>query len=80
MFNSRITSAGKYLRVLSSMNANTRRIFEAQEQLSTGRVINRPSDDPVGTSRVLLLSRRLGETDRFLEVFFGQHAVFIVVI
>lgn len=49
-----------------SMNRNQLDILKSQEQLSTGRSINRPSDDPIGTSRILLLTRRINETQRHL--------------
>lgn len=62
----RISTQGRYLRILSSMNRNQFDILRAQEQLSTGRTINRPSDDPIGTSRILLLTRRINETQRHL--------------
>ncbi len=44
---------------LLNLEKNATRLIQTQERLSTGRRINRPSDDPIGTSKALNL--------RFLE-------------
>jgi flagellar hook-associated protein 3 FlgL len=42
-----------YDRLTAALQENLRRLFKPQEQLSTGKKINRPSDEPVDISRVM---------------------------
>lgn len=53
----------------SQMNIarNFSRVFQAQNQLATGRRINRPSDDIVGTRRLLTLNGEREGIDRYLS-------------
>jgi flagellar hook-associated protein 3 FlgL len=48
-------------RTLVNLQGNLSRLARTQEQLSTGRVINRPSDDPVGTSSAMRLRSSLAQ-------------------
>jgi flagellar hook-associated protein 3 FlgL len=43
------------------MQGSLARLAKTQEQLSTGRVINRPSDDPVGTTTAMRLRSSLAQ-------------------
>lgn len=49
----RITNKMFYDRFLSDMQKNMEVIFKSKEQLSTGKKINRPSDDPTAMSRIV---------------------------
>ncbi|HBS58183.1 MAG TPA: hypothetical protein DEA44_02830, partial [Firmicutes bacterium] len=55
----RITNGMQSNSLLRSLQGSNERSYKLQEQLSTGRRINRPSDDPVGVSRSLKLNRDL---------------------
>jgi flagellar hook-associated protein 3 FlgL len=48
-------------RSLVNLQGSLSRLARTQEQLSTGRVINRPSDDPVGTSSAMRLRASLAQ-------------------
>jgi flagellar hook-associated protein 3 FlgL len=50
---------------LTSLNRGMGRLSELQEQLSTGRVINRPSDSPTGTNSALHLREQLAANDQY---------------
>jgi len=50
----------------TNISRNFARVFEAQSQLATGKRINRPSDDIVGTRRLLTLVGERGAIDRYL--------------
>ena len=49
----RVSSSMMADRVVFNMQRSLRRFFEMQTQMSTGRRINKPSDDPLGTLRDL---------------------------
>jgi flagellar hook-associated protein 3 FlgL len=55
----RITQRLMVERSLSSMQSGMARLARSQEQLSTGRLINRPSDSPTGTNDAMRLRARL---------------------
>jgi flagellin-like hook-associated protein FlgL len=55
----RVSTLSTFSQVLLGLHANQLRSLRAQEQLSSGRRILRPSDDPAGAARALLLSREL---------------------
>lgn len=48
-------------RSLVNLQSSLSRLAKTQEQLSTGRVINRPSDDPVGTTTAMRLRSSLAQ-------------------
>jgi len=47
----RVTNQGMSSRMLSAIQTAQTRLSETQERVSSGRRINRPSDDPFGTTR-----------------------------
>jgi flagellar hook-associated protein 3 FlgL len=55
----RITQRLMVERSLSSMQSGMSRLARSQEQLSTGRLINRPSDSPTGTNDAMRLRAQL---------------------
>lgn len=62
----RITSAMMVNDLVRNLNTNTQRLDEFQRQLSTGRKINRPSDNPSGLVKALRLRTALTENEQFL--------------
>src|SRR5205085_101005 len=50
---------------LASLQANLARTAKLQEQMSTGRVINRPSDSPTGTSTAMRLRGDLAANGQY---------------
>ncbi len=63
----RASTNSNYNRVLSGLRTNLSRLILANEKISTGRDILRPSDDPTGTSRVLSFNRQLATSGRYLD-------------
>lgn len=49
----RVTTKMFYDRFLSDLQKNLSSMYDANEQLSTGKRINRPSDDPAGMARIV---------------------------
>jgi flagellar hook-associated protein 3 FlgL len=56
----RVTTQMTSADLLANINASLDRIDTTQEELSTGKKINQPSDDPYGTSLALQLNNELG--------------------
>lgn len=52
-------------RVVFNMQRSLRRFFELQTQMSTGRRINKPSDDPLGTLRDLDYRKELARIEHY---------------
>lgn len=63
----RISTQSTFDRFLSGVGLARYRSALAQERLSTGLRINRPSDDPTGAARSLGLASRLAGIDRHAE-------------
>ena len=61
----RVTQSMMSHSALAGMQAGLRRVSDAQEQLSTGRVINRPSDDPIGAASAMRLRASSAEQAQF---------------
>ncbi len=49
------------------MQFQNAQLFRTQEQLSTGKKINRPSDDPIGQAAIIKNDKTLSEVDQFLR-------------
>ncbi len=60
----RITMQMFYDRFISDMQKNMEAIFRSHEQLSTGKRINRPSDDPTAMSRVVGYKTQISAIDQ----------------
>jgi flagellar hook-associated protein 3 FlgL len=61
----RITTKMFYDRFLSGMQKNMEAIFKSQEQISTGKRINRPSDDPTAMSRIIGYRTQISAIDQY---------------
>ncbi len=62
----RVTQGMLVSNFLNNLNTNYRNMNRIQEQLSTTKKINRPSDDPVGVVTSLRLYTNLTETEKYL--------------
>jgi len=63
----RIGTFSSYGRVLLGLQRNQHQLVRAQEQLSSGSRLLRPSDDPVSASRAIRLERQLADVARYRE-------------
>ncbi|MFT7484671.1 MAG: flagellar hook-associated protein 3 FlgL [Candidatus Paceibacteria bacterium] len=61
----RPTQSSIFSLVARGLAVNFNKLAVAQESVATGKRIQRPSDDAVGTARALSMRRRLGLLDRF---------------
>ena len=64
--NVRPTQTTSYQLVQSGLNLNFAKLIRAQEMVSSGKRILRPSDDPIGSSAALALRRQLGDVGRYM--------------
>ena len=63
----RPTQASNYALVRAGLAINLSKLIRAQEEVSSGKRILRPSDDPVGNSTAMALKRQLGVIARFQD-------------
>src|SRR4030095_12188916 len=63
----RVSTFSTFARVLLGIRANQLAGLRAQEQLSSGQRILRPSDDPAGTARALALRREVAQSSRIQD-------------
>jgi flagellar hook-associated protein 3 FlgL len=61
----RVTSKMISDQVINNLSRNISRFMNLQNQMSTGRRINKPSDDPVGSIKDLSYRSRLSELEQF---------------
>lgn len=65
--NIRPTQSSNYDLVRSGIALNLSKLVQAQEHVSSGKRILRPSDDPVGAAVALSLKRQLADIDRYKQ-------------
>ncbi|MDA8216034.1 MAG: flagellar hook-associated protein FlgL [Dehalococcoidales bacterium] len=53
--------------VTANLRRNAERLAASHERLSTGRRLNRPSDDPSALSRALSVRRTIGENEQYMR-------------
>jgi flagellar hook-associated protein 3 FlgL len=63
----RITALMTSRNVLSDLNAANARLRKTQEQLSSGKILNKPSDDPSEVARAMMLRSDLEGTQQFQQ-------------
>lgn len=63
----RISSAYLSQQSVNYLNQNLSVLSQLQERLSSGKNINRPSDDPIGLTRILNLSNTLNVDERYTK-------------
>ncbi len=61
----RVTNRMMASNMISNINANSAKIQDYQNQMSSAKRINRPSDDPVGTARLLNTKAAIKEQEQF---------------
>ncbi len=61
----RISNRMLYDQVVRDLNDNTEKLFRLNSQISSGKRIDRPSEDPVGMSSVLIYRTELNSFDQF---------------
>jgi flagellar hook-associated protein 3 FlgL len=61
----RITSAGSYQSLLSSIQSIEQRMQQDQTEITSGNRINQPSDDPAGAADVVRLTGEKAEIDQY---------------
>jgi len=64
----RITNRMMYNNTLVNAFRNNQGLLAAQEQISSGKRINRPSDDPAGMMEVLEFRSSIGKSERYIRV------------
>ncbi len=70
----RVTNIILTQQVVANIQQNLQRMAELQNQLATGRVLNRPSDDPLEVRQALSLRATLEASDQFLSnIEFAQN-------
>jgi len=63
----RISTTQFYHTGLDAMETHANRLLQIQEQLSSGKRVNRPSDDPVAVAKLHKLNHALNTIDQFVE-------------
>ncbi len=63
----RVTNTMMVGNFLRNLNVNTEQLDELQEQLSSGKRLNKPSDDPVAVVVSLRMRSILNENDKYLD-------------
>ena len=63
----RITNRMMTNNMLSNINKNKQNVSKLEEQYSTGKKIQRPSEDPIVTVRALKLRTNLTELEQYYE-------------
>ena len=61
----RVTQNMMSMQTLSNLNKNYRNMSEMENQISSGRKINKPSDDPVGVTYALRYRAELASNEQF---------------
>lgn len=63
----RVTQGMLTQRTLSNINSQLLRLARFQEQLSTGRRVNRPSDDPIDARRAIEIRTTISQSEQFIS-------------
>lgn len=63
----RISTRQTFLNSLDNMQNSQSKLADLQNQISTGKKLNKPSDDPVAAAQVVKLNRELAQTEKYQE-------------
>ncbi len=63
----RVTSQAQQANSLQNIFRITENLFKAQQEIATGKRINRPSDDPAGMRDALLLRTEVNQANQFIR-------------
>ena len=63
----RVTSQAQQANSLQNIFRITENLFKAQQEIATGKRINKPSDDPAGIRNALLLRTSISQSTQFIR-------------
>ena len=63
----RVTNSMVASKFIINMNRNAARLEKYSEQMSSGDLISRPSDDPAATAKILILNKTIQEADQYVK-------------
>lgn len=63
----RVTQSMISRTVVNNINRNLERLSRAQEQMSSGKVVSRPSDDPIALARIMILKSTLSQDEQYTK-------------
>ena len=63
----RVTSQAQQANSLQNIFRITENLFKAQQEIATGKRINKPSDDPTGIRNALLLRTSISQSTQFIR-------------
>ncbi|MEE3253842.1 MAG: flagellar hook-associated protein FlgL [Nitrospinota bacterium] len=63
----RVTNQAQQANSLQNIFRITEKLFKAQQEIATGKRINRPSDDPTGIRDSLLLRTNLNQSNQYIK-------------
>ena len=63
----RVTNQAQQANSLQNIFRITENLFKAQQEIATGKRINRPSDDPAGMRDALLLRTGVNQANQFIR-------------
>ncbi|WP_462323452.1 flagellar hook-associated protein FlgL [Desulfoplanes sp.] len=63
----RVSHRSMYANFLTNMNQSTSELIELNNKASSQKDVNKPSDDPLGTARILAYRDSLSSFDQYLE-------------
>ena len=63
----RISTRQNFLQSVQNMQTSQNRLATLQNQVSTGKRIDKPSDDPVAAAQLVKLNRELAQTEKYQE-------------
>jgi flagellar hook-associated protein 3 FlgL len=63
----RITEGMRYQSILRDISRAQERVLKAQQQVSTGKKVTKPSDDPVAASDILRINSEKSEDEQYLR-------------
>ncbi|MGB2131076.1 MAG: flagellar hook-associated protein FlgL [Marinobacterium sp.] len=61
----RISTSQIFLSNLDNLNRNNADLFKTQQQLSTGKKVLQPSDDPLAAAQIIKLKKEVARNDQF---------------
>lgn len=61
----RISTAQQFTNSVNNMQRSQNELARLQEQISSGKRVNRPSDDPVAASQIVKLEREVAQFEKF---------------
>ncbi|MEE8483785.1 MAG: flagellar hook-associated protein FlgL [Nitrospinota bacterium] len=64
----RVTNRMMYNNTLISLNRQNEGMLKSQEELASGKRVNRPSDDPLAASDIMRYKLLLGRNEKFQEI------------